>query len=61
MFQNCLSQVNNSETVHKVYPGSETVWRENAGQTAFYSPLYAENMGKWGIPEKSYQNVAQQC
>ena len=22
--------------------------------------LYANNMGKWGIPEKNYQNVAQQ-
>ena len=22
--------------------------------------LYAKNMGKWGIPEKNYQNVAQQ-
>ena len=21
----------------------------------------ATNMGKWGIPEKNYQNVAQQC
>ena len=22
---------------------------------------YVTNMGKWGIPEKSYKNVAQQC
>ena len=22
---------------------------------------YATNMGKWGIPGKSYKNVAQQC
>ena len=22
---------------------------------------YTTNMGKWGIPEKSYKNVAQQC
>ena len=22
---------------------------------------YATNMGEWGIPEKSYKNIAQQC
>ena len=35
------------------------------GHMAIYGHLaigpYATNMGKWGIPEKYYKNVAQQC